>query len=251
MSNHIVIIAGSNGLIGKSILSKVKESKIYDIVCLDIFPEVPTSTKFDHNKSISYYNLDVRNYKDINQIFISLNLSSYEFVTAINCTYPKPDTWGKKLEDLSPEDLNNHIQSILSSSLFFVKAFVQNIGNKKKGHLINLSSVQGLFAPKFNHYEGTSMHCPIEYTACKAATIAYTKWAAKYYKDENIRFNCVCPGGVIAGQEKVFLDNYKKDCTSKGMLDPSDVSAVISFLIGEDASMINGQSIVVDDGWSL
>jgi NAD(P)-dependent dehydrogenase (short-subunit alcohol dehydrogenase family) len=34
------------------------------------------------------------------------------------------------------------------------------------------------------------------------------------------------------------------------MLDPSDLSGTLVFLLSDDSKYINGQNIVVDDGWS-
>ena len=35
------------------------------------------------------------------------------------------------------------------------------------------------------------------------------------------------------------------------MLDPEDVNGALIFLLSDDSKYINGQNIVVDDGWSL
>ena len=37
----------------------------------------------------------------------------------------------------------------------------------------------------------------------------------------------------------------------KGCLDPEDVNGALIFLLSDDSKYINGQNIVVDDGWSL
>jgi NAD(P)-dependent dehydrogenase (short-subunit alcohol dehydrogenase family) len=119
------------------------------------------------------------------------------------------------------------------------------------GNLIHLSSIQGVAAPKFEHYEGTVMTSPIEYTAVKSGIISMTRWLAKYYKNNNIRVNCISPGGILDQQPQSFLENYRDSCTSKGMLDPTDVAGTVLFLISDQSLYINGQNLVIDDGWSL
>ena len=52
-------------------------------------------------------------------------------------------------------------------------------------------------------------------------------------------------------QEKQFIKNYKKRCNSKGLLDAKDLNGLINFLISHHSDQINGQNIVIDDGWSL
>ena len=63
------------------------------------------------------------------------------------------------------------------------------------GDLVHVSSVQGVQAPKFDHYEGTQMSSPIEYAAIKSGIISITRWLAKYHANKGIRVNCVSPGG--------------------------------------------------------
>ena len=252
MNNHLVILAGSNGLIGKSILEKLVNKDSIDLICLDLYAKnlekLFTNIK---NKKIYFLNVDFTEYEQMRKVFDSLETSKYSKISAINCVYIKPKSFGKVLKELQPDEISHHIECLLTSSIYFLKIFVEKLQSFQKGHLINFSSIQGLNAPKFSHYEGTQMHSPLEYSACKAAIINYTKWSAKYYKDLNIRFNCICPGGVLDNQPIQFQEKYKKDCTSKGLLEPEDISNLVNFLISNEASTINGQSIIIDDGWSL
>ena len=74
----------------------------------------------------------------------------------------------------------------------------------------------------------------------------------KYYSKKNLKINCLSPGGIIDNsQKKKFIRNYKKECNSKGLLDPKDVVSAINFLLSEKSNFISGQNIVVDDGYSL
>ena len=95
------------------------------------------------------------------------------------------------------------------------------------------------------------MTSPVEYTTVKRGIIGLTKYLAKYLSVTNIRVNCISPGGVRDGQPELFQNRYDADCTSKGLLDPEDVAGPLLFLLSENAKYVNGQNIVVDDGWSL
>ena len=74
---------------------------------------------------------------------------------------------------------------------------------------------------------------------------------AKYSKNKNIRYNCISPGGILNNQPKIFLKKYQKDCINKGMLNPEDLHSAFEYLLSEKSKFVNGQNIVVDDGWSL
>jgi len=116
---------------------------------------------------------------------------------------------------------------------------------------VHVSSIQGLFSPKFEHYEGTTMVSPIEYSAIKSGVVSITKYLAKYCKGENIRINAICPGGILDKQPSSFLEKYKNSCSQKGMLDPKDINGALVFLLSDNSKYITGQAIVIDDGWSL
>ena len=68
----------------------------------------------------------------------------------------------------------------------------------------------GVKAPDFEVYRGTKMNSPIEYSAIKSGVISIVKYLAKYLKNENIKINCLSPGGIISNQSKIFKKNYKK-----------------------------------------
>jgi NAD(P)-dependent dehydrogenase (short-subunit alcohol dehydrogenase family) len=95
------------------------------------------------------------------------------------------------------------------------------------------------------------MVSPIEYSAIKSGIIAITRYLAKYYKGTNIRVNCISPGGIIDNQPEIFLKRYLKSCTHKGMLNASDLSGTLIYLLSDFSKYVNGQNIIVDDGWTL
>ena len=95
------------------------------------------------------------------------------------------------------------------------------------------------------------MVSPIEYSAIKSGIIAITKYLSKYYKNNNIRVNVISPGGILDAQPKTFLKKYRSSCNDKGMLNMEDLIGTMVFLISEESRYINGQNIIVDDGWTL
>jgi NAD(P)-dependent dehydrogenase (short-subunit alcohol dehydrogenase family) len=95
------------------------------------------------------------------------------------------------------------------------------------------------------------MTSPIEYSAIKSGIISITKYLAKYYSKKNFKINCISPGGIKDNFPKKFIKNYKKQCNSKGLLDPKDVTNAIDFLLSKKSNFISGQNIVIDDGYTL
>ena len=170
---------------------------------------------------------------------------------AVHAAYPKSLGWGASFEDLAPNNLSEDLYGQLGGAILFSQKILGQFCKQGHGNLIHVSSIQGVAAPKFHHYQGTSMASPIEYTAIKAGVIAITRYLAKYYKDQNIRVNCISPGGILDGQPDLFLEKYRQDCNSKGMLEPSDLMGALMFLISDHSKYLSGQNIIIDDGWSL
>ena len=123
--------------------------------------------------------------------------------------------------------------------------------NKTPFSLVNISSVYGVIAPKFDIYENTPMTMPVEYAAIKSGLIHLSKYVTKYVANSNFRVNVVSPGGIFDNQPSDFLKAYKDETFGKGMLDVKDVLGTIVFLLSSMSDLVNGQNIVVDDGFSV
>ena len=170
---------------------------------------------------------------------------------AIHAAYPRSLDWGKQFGELRDEHLFEDISKHIGGAILFSQKVISHFQQVGSGNLIHIASIQGVCAPKFDHYVGTDMTSPIEYTASKSALISVTRYLAKYLKGKNVRVNCISPGGILAQQPSSFLQKYKSSCLSKGMLDPTDIVGAAIFLLSDQSQFINGQNLIVDDGWSL
>ncbi len=90
-----------------------------------------------------------------------------------------------------------------------------------------------------------------EYSIIKSGVIQLTKFMAKRFKNLNIKVNCISPGGVEDGQPDSFLKAYAKYCSSKGMLSPDDLTGSLIFLLSDYSKFLQGQNLIVDDGFTL
>ena len=240
-----IIVIGSNGLIGSS-LSKYLNTRGHKLILGDIddFP--------NHRlKNAIYHQVNVLDESSL-ESFFDLAIKELGRIDAVlPVAYPRPSTWGQPIEDLSLSTISSHMEAQLGSVLCIFKFALNQFKLQAKSNFIFFSSIQGVCPPKFDHYVGTNMYCPIEYVAAKAGIIAMTKYLAKYYKDYNIKVNCISPGGVLNSQDPSFILKYNNDCLSKGMLDPCDLNGIVEFLLDEKSAYINGQNIIIDDGWTL
>ena len=169
----------------------------------------------------------------------------------VHSAYPRNNGWGATIENLEDEILFENINMQLGGSILLSKAICELFNNQGFGSLVHISSIQGLGSPKFWHYKNSNFSSPIEYTAIKSGLISITKWLSKYYSGKKIRVNCVSPGGILSGQDEGFVKEYRKSCNNIGMLNPQHLASCIAFLLSDCAEAINGQNLIIDDGWSL
>lgn len=239
------LITGSEGLIGKDLCKRLSSRGAYVIAC-DI-----QNKKNSDDFQKEFLKCDLTNNNGFDDFSNYINNFNRKIDGFVHCAYPRPKSWGKFFEQISLDEVNLHLNYQLGSSIFLSKIICQYLQKNKGGKLVHISSIQGIAAPKFQHYEGTHMSSPIEYSCIKSSIILMTKWLAKYYKKSNLNINCISPGGVIDSQPEIFQNNYKLDCNSFGLLEPKNVSDAIIFLLSEEAKAISGQNLIVDDGWSL
>ena len=199
-------------------------------------------------------------------LFVSLNITSKRSVTAaitaiknafgridavVNSAYPRNKHYGRKFEAVEYKDFCENVNLHLGGYFLVSQQFAEFFKKHGGGNIINISSVYGVAAPRFQIYNGTSMTMPVEYAAIKSAVLMLTQYMARYYANCNIRFNAVSAGGILDGQPKAFLKAYRELCLNKGMLDRSDISGTVLYLLSGLSRCVNGQNIIVDDGFLL
>lgn len=236
LSNKVVIIIGGAGLLGKEFVHTVNDANGIAI-CADLISEE--------------YAIDITSKESIQKLIEKAKIQYGKIDAVVNSAYPRTKTFGNHFFDVDYEDfcVNTNLQ--LGGAFLVMQQFAKYFKEQGYGNIINISSIQGVVAPKFETYEGTSMSSPVAYSAIKAGVIHMTKYVAKYLKGTNIRVNCISPGGILDGQNELFLKQYKNACLNKGMLENSDLNGTLIYLLSDMSQCINGQNIIIDDGFSL
>ena len=242
-----ILVIGSSGLIGSSLINFLVKKNFF-VICADL---KKSNIDYKKHNNLSFIKTDITKEKSIEKLILILKKSNSKIEAVINCSYPRSSNWGKSFIDSKEKDLKENIANQLSSSIYICRNFYKYFLKQGYGNIILLSSIQGIRSPKFNHYLDTNLKSPIEYSAIKSGIISITKYMAKYSKNKNIRYNCISPGGILNNQPKIFLKKYQKDCINKGMLNPEDLHSAFEYLLSDNSKFVNGQNIVVDDGWSL
>lgn len=172
---------------------------------------------------------------------------------AVNTAYPRNARYGRHFFEVEYADFCENTGLHMGGYFLFMQACARYaLERQQPFSLVNLSSIYGSMAPRFDIYAGTEMTMPVEYAAIKAGLENMTRYVNSYMKGRSAAFraNCVSPGGILAGQDEQFLARYGEHCLSKGMLDAQDVTGAIVFLLSDAARHVVGLNLIVDDGFS-
>ena len=246
-----VLVTGGCGLLGEAFVRALAE-RGDDVIAVDVDDDAGTelASNFEDDR-VTYRHCDVTRPEALDEVLEDARARHGTVDAVVHAAYPRTSTWGTPFEALDPDEVAENLRLQLGSAIMVSQRAVAHFREQGGGHLVHVGSIQGIAAPKFRHYEGTDMTSPLEYTAIKTGLLGVVRYLAKYLSGTGIRVNGISPGGIEDGQPEAFLERYEEDCTSKGMLDPEDVTGALLFLLSEQSEYVNGQNLVVDDGWSL
>ena len=255
LSNKIVVITGGAGLIGKEFVKAVIENNGTAIIA-DINEEIGMKIKEQlsndlKSENIDFIKLDITSKTSLSKCIDYLDAKYGQIDAIVNNAYPRNKNYGRHFFDVEYEDFVENLGLNLGGYFTTSQVFSKYFQKQGYGNIINISSIYGVVAPRFEIYDNTPMTMPIEYAAIKSGLIHLTKYMAKYFKGMNIKVNALSPGGIFDNQPEPFLEAYKKQCSNKGMLDKSDLKSTLVYLLSDMSRYVNGQNIIVDDGFSL
>lgn len=255
LNGKIIIVTGGAGLIGQEFIKAIIEQGGIGIIA-DINEEYGKRVKKNiesefKTENIDFVKLDITDRESVKNTINYIVKKHKKIDALVNNAYPRNKNYGRHFFDVEYDDFCDNINKQLGGYFLCSQQFAIYFKNQGYGNIINMASIYGFTAPKFEIYENTNMTMPVEYAAIKSAIINLTKYMAKYFKDMNIRVNALSFGGILDNQPKKFLEKYNFFGLSKGMLSVNDVRGPLIYLLSDMSKYMNGQNIIVDDGWSL
>ena len=236
-----IIVTGSEGLLGKAIVDDIqKEGGI--AICLDISHETaPESHR---------YKVDLTHQEETESIVIKL-IKTYRHIDGlVNNAYPRTKDWGTKMEEVALSSFRQNVDWQLNSIFHIIQLLSNHMIGFNQGSVVNIASIYGIVGNDFTLYENTNLTSPVAYSAIKGGLINMNRYLASYFGKNNLRFNCVSPGGIQDKQPDEFIKNYNNKVPLKRMGTPEDIAPLVSFLLSEKSKYITGQNIAIDGGWT-
>lgn len=143
---------------------------------------------------------------------------------------------------MKKEDWDSVLNINLTSAFLACQIISSDMIRKRKGSIINMSSIVGI------HGQGGQTN----YSASKAGLIGLTKSLAKETGSRGVRVNAIAPGFIQTDMTKVLPDELKKSMLEEIPLKRAGVTKDIAnaalFLASDLSEYITGQVLGVDGG---
>jgi NAD(P)-dependent dehydrogenase (short-subunit alcohol dehydrogenase family) len=142
----------------------------------------------------------------------------------------------------SEEDFERVIATNLKGVFLGMKFGIPLMLSGGGGSIINTASVAGLIGAR-----GYAA-----YSASKGGVIQLTKVAALEYAKQNLRVNCICPGGVDTPILEMVPASFRPQIARANPMErlaqPEEIARMALFLASDDSSFATGAAFVVDGG---
>ncbi|MFY0783327.1 SDR family oxidoreductase [Peribacillus simplex] len=148
----------------------------------------------------------------------------------------------KPLSEATEEDFDKQFAVNVKGTFFACQQALKYM--EVDGRIVNIStSVIGQMFPSYSMYAGT-----------KGAVEQFTRHLSKEFGPKRITINAIAPGPVNTelfnvGKSEQQIEGMKKMNAFGRLGETDDIANVVSFLVGEQAQWVTGQTIRVNGGF--
>ena len=265
LDDKVALVIGGRGTIGSRFCAAFHD---YGARVFSADLERPTSISYSDTSEgpsdIVQRNVDVTQPESVDRLVNDIVEAESRIDILVSSVTAKCDDFYKPFTDCSLSGW----QMVLNAELNGVFLVAQRVGRvmeqQNQGSMIFMSSIYGVVGNDQRIYEGSNLdelhqkekgkrvYSHAVYAAAKGGIIALTRYLAAYWGAQNIRVNCISPGGLThPGENTEFVKRYseKVPMGRKAGLDEITGSAV--FLASDASSYVTGHNLVVDGGWTI
>jgi NAD(P)-dependent dehydrogenase (short-subunit alcohol dehydrogenase family) len=257
LSEKTIFLTGSCGVLGTEYISQFLDHGA-TVVATDLPGHRAEAAKerFGRNPNFAYYDLDVGNEDEIENIFQKVHSDGLSINVVLNNAAITGEFLlgaGQEFPDFantSVVDWEKTMRVNLTGPFMIARQMDRDIVGRYPAQLINVASMYALNGPHHAIYENMPFKSFSAYSATKAGVHGLTLWLAGYWAKRNCTVNTIAPGAVFNGHSEEFQKRVSKLLMSGRMAEPVEIASVMTFLCSESARYMTGQIINVDGGFS-
>jgi NAD(P)-dependent dehydrogenase (short-subunit alcohol dehydrogenase family) len=149
-------------------------------------------------------------------------------------------------EDLDPTAWRRVVEVNLTSLFLLAQQVGRRMLARRAGAIVNTASVYGLRPGPYR----------IAYSTTKAAVVGLTEGLAIEWAGRGVRVNAVAPGYTwtemfrqAQARGGVDVEALVRRTPSGRLAEPDEIARGILFLVSDDATHVNGHTLVIDGAW--
>lgn len=242
MTKRVVLITGGSGGIGKE--TALKFAREGDRVAIHYFSQETRAVAIkeaivNFGGEAEVFQADLSDSRAVKSLMDAIKAKWGSVEVLINA---QGVSGYNQVQDISDEEWHTIMRINLDSVFYTCRAVLPDMINRKRGHIINVSSIWGL--------SGAAME--VHYAAAKAGVIGFTKALAKEVGPSHIMVNCLAPGWIETAMNDQHDDDAKNDFIAQTPLGRvgtgEEMANWLWFLCSENAGFLTGQVISPNGG---
>ncbi|EAF0328774.1 D-threitol dehydrogenase [Listeria monocytogenes] len=242
ITDKVAVVTGAASGIGKAMAELFSEKGAY-VVLLDIKEDVKdVAAKINPSRTIALQ-VDITKKENIEKV-----------VAEIKKVYPKIDILAnsagvallEKAEDLPEEYWDKTMELNLKGSFLMAQIIGREMIATGGGKIVNMASQASVIA----------LDKHVAYCASKAAIVSMTQVLAMEWAPYNINVNAISPTVILTELGKKAWagqvgEDMKKLIPAGRFGYPEEVAACALFLVSDAASLITGENLIIDGGYTI
>ncbi|HAB7121341.1 TPA_asm: D-threitol dehydrogenase [Listeria monocytogenes] len=242
ITDKVAVVTGAASGIGKAMAELFSEKGAY-VVLLDIKEDVKdVAAKINPSRTLALQ-VDITKKENIEKV-----------VAEIKKVYPKIDILAnsagvallEKAEDLPEEYWDKTMELNLKGSFLMAQIIGREMIATGGGKIVNMASQASVIA----------LDKHVAYCASKAAIVSMTQVLAMEWAPYNINVNAISPTVILTELGKKAWagqvgEDMKKLIPAGRFGYPEEVAACALFLVSDAASLITGENLIIDSGYTI
>ncbi|EDB1625247.1 D-threitol dehydrogenase [Listeria monocytogenes] len=242
ITDKVAVVTGAASGIGIAMAELFSEKGAY-VVLLDIKEDVKdVAAKINPSRTLALQ-VDITKKENIEKV-----------VAEIKKVYPKIDILAnsagvallEKAEDLPEEYWDKTMELNLKGSFLMAQIIGREMIATGGGKIVNMASQASVIA----------LDKHVAYCASKAAIVSMTQVLAMEWAPYNINVNAISPTVILTELGKKAWagqvgEDMKKLIPAGRFGYPEEVAACALFLVSDAASLITGENLIIDGGYTI